>query len=161
MTPISSRVATRVSWSPLSGLKGVQPPLPFAQGPRAAPWRARPPSAPAPPPPRAASLPSVGQFPLRVTDPDGVRPGPAQSRCRTLGSLIPAPRSRRPRKPLGGGCFIQADTDTIVFHSVSPSPVMNPSYCAIAVVPMLALSSGSSSMIHHSHHTAFSPDIGV
>ena len=25
----SSRVATRVSWSPLSGLKGVQPPLPF------------------------------------------------------------------------------------------------------------------------------------
>ena len=28
-TPLSSRVATRVSWSPLSGLKGVQPPLPF------------------------------------------------------------------------------------------------------------------------------------
>ena len=25
-TPLSSRVATRVSWSPLSGLKGVQPP---------------------------------------------------------------------------------------------------------------------------------------
>ena len=24
-----ARVATRVSWSPLSGLKGVQPPLPF------------------------------------------------------------------------------------------------------------------------------------
>ena len=28
-TPPSSRVATRVSWSPLSGLKGVQPPLQF------------------------------------------------------------------------------------------------------------------------------------
>ena len=28
-TPLSSRVATRVSWSPLSGLEGVQPPLPF------------------------------------------------------------------------------------------------------------------------------------
>ena len=28
-TPPSSRVATRVSGSPLSGLKGVQPPLPF------------------------------------------------------------------------------------------------------------------------------------
>ena len=27
----SSRVATRVSWSPLSGLKGVQPPLPFGE----------------------------------------------------------------------------------------------------------------------------------
>ena len=26
-----SRVATRVSWSPLSGLKGVQPPLPFGE----------------------------------------------------------------------------------------------------------------------------------
>ena len=25
-TPLSSRVATRVSWSPLSGLKGVLPP---------------------------------------------------------------------------------------------------------------------------------------
>ena len=31
-TPLSSRVATRVSWSPLSGLKGVQPPLPFGHG---------------------------------------------------------------------------------------------------------------------------------
>ena len=30
-TPLSSRVATRVSWSPLSGLKGVQPPLPFGE----------------------------------------------------------------------------------------------------------------------------------
>ena len=29
--PVSSRVATRVSWSPLSGLKGVQPPLPFGE----------------------------------------------------------------------------------------------------------------------------------
>ena len=28
-TPLSSRVATRVSWSPLSGLPGVQPPLPL------------------------------------------------------------------------------------------------------------------------------------
>ena len=28
-TPLSSRVATRLSWSPLSGLKGVQPPLQF------------------------------------------------------------------------------------------------------------------------------------
>ena len=28
---ISSRVATRGSWSPLSGLKGVQPPLPFGE----------------------------------------------------------------------------------------------------------------------------------
>ena len=28
---LSSRVATRVSWSPLSGLKGVQPPLPFGE----------------------------------------------------------------------------------------------------------------------------------
>ena len=28
-TPLSSRVATRISWSPLGGLKGVQPPLPF------------------------------------------------------------------------------------------------------------------------------------
>ena len=26
-------VATRVSWSPLSGLKGVQPPLPFGEPP--------------------------------------------------------------------------------------------------------------------------------
>ena len=30
-TPLSSRVATLVSWSPLSGLKGVQPPLPFGE----------------------------------------------------------------------------------------------------------------------------------
>ena len=30
-TPLPSRVVTRVSWSPLSGLKGVQPPLPFGQ----------------------------------------------------------------------------------------------------------------------------------
>ena len=30
-TPLSSRVATRFSWSPLSGLKGVQPPLPFGE----------------------------------------------------------------------------------------------------------------------------------
>ena len=30
-TPLSSRVATRLSWSPLSGLKGVQPPLPFGR----------------------------------------------------------------------------------------------------------------------------------
>ena len=30
-TPLSSRVATRVSRSPLSGLKGVQPPLPFGE----------------------------------------------------------------------------------------------------------------------------------
>ena len=30
-TPLSSRVATRVSWSPLSGLKGVQPPLSFGE----------------------------------------------------------------------------------------------------------------------------------
>ena len=30
-TPLSSRVATRGSWSPLSGLKGVQPPLPFGE----------------------------------------------------------------------------------------------------------------------------------
>ena len=30
-TPLSSRVATRVSWRPLSGLKGVQPPLPFGE----------------------------------------------------------------------------------------------------------------------------------
>ena len=33
-SPRGTRVATRVSWSPLSGLKGVQPPLPF---PRANP----------------------------------------------------------------------------------------------------------------------------
>ena len=30
-TPHSSRVATRVSWRPLSGLKGVHPPLPFGE----------------------------------------------------------------------------------------------------------------------------------
>ena len=30
-TPLSSRIATRFSWSPLSGLKGVQPPLPFGE----------------------------------------------------------------------------------------------------------------------------------
>ena len=29
--PLSSRVATRISWCPLSGLKGVQPPLPFGE----------------------------------------------------------------------------------------------------------------------------------
>ena len=28
-TPLSSRVATRISWCPLSGLKGFQPPLHF------------------------------------------------------------------------------------------------------------------------------------
>ena len=31
MSLLFSRVATRVSWSPLSGLKGVQPPLPFGE----------------------------------------------------------------------------------------------------------------------------------
>ena len=30
-TPLSSQVATRISWSPLSSLKGVQPPLPFGE----------------------------------------------------------------------------------------------------------------------------------
>ena len=30
-TPLSSQVATRISWSPLSGLKGVEPPLPFGE----------------------------------------------------------------------------------------------------------------------------------
>ena len=30
-TPLSSRVATRVSWGPLSGFKGVQPPLQFGE----------------------------------------------------------------------------------------------------------------------------------
>ena len=30
-TPLSSRVATRISWSLLSGLKGVQPPLQFGE----------------------------------------------------------------------------------------------------------------------------------
>ena len=30
-TPLSSRVATRISWCPLSGLKGVQPPLHFSE----------------------------------------------------------------------------------------------------------------------------------
>ena len=30
-TPLSSRVATRISWSPLSGLKGVKPPLQFGE----------------------------------------------------------------------------------------------------------------------------------
>ena len=30
-TPLSSRVMTRISWSPLSGLKGVQPPLQFGE----------------------------------------------------------------------------------------------------------------------------------
>lgn len=38
-----------------------------------------------------------------MTDPEGVRPGPALGRCKGLGSAIPAPRSRRPRKPLEGG----------------------------------------------------------
>ena len=28
---LSSRATTRISWSPLSGLKGVQPPLPFGE----------------------------------------------------------------------------------------------------------------------------------
>ena len=36
-TPLSSRVATRGSWSPLSGLKGVQPPLPFGRPATATP----------------------------------------------------------------------------------------------------------------------------
>ena len=31
MSPLSSRVATRISWSPLSGLEGVKPPLQFGQ----------------------------------------------------------------------------------------------------------------------------------
>ena len=30
-TPLSSQVATRFSWSPLSGLKGVEPPLQFGE----------------------------------------------------------------------------------------------------------------------------------
>ena len=30
-TPLPSRVTTRISWSPLSGLKGVKPPLPFGE----------------------------------------------------------------------------------------------------------------------------------
>ena len=30
-TGTESRVATRLSWRPLSGLKGVQPPLPFGE----------------------------------------------------------------------------------------------------------------------------------
>ena len=30
-TPLSSPVATRVSWSPLRGLKGVQPPVKFGE----------------------------------------------------------------------------------------------------------------------------------
>ena len=30
-TPLSSQVATRISWSPLSGLKGVEPPLQFGE----------------------------------------------------------------------------------------------------------------------------------
>ena len=30
-TYLSSRVATRISWSPLSGLKGVKPPLEFGE----------------------------------------------------------------------------------------------------------------------------------
>ena len=30
-TALSSRAPTRISWSPLSGLKGVQPPLPFGE----------------------------------------------------------------------------------------------------------------------------------
>ena len=31
MTALSSRAATRISWSPLSGLKGVKPPLQFGE----------------------------------------------------------------------------------------------------------------------------------
>ena len=31
MTPLSSRVATRISWSPLSSLEGVKPPLQFGE----------------------------------------------------------------------------------------------------------------------------------
>ena len=31
MTPLSSQVETRISWSPLSALKGVKPPLPFGE----------------------------------------------------------------------------------------------------------------------------------
>ena len=31
MTPLSSRVATGISWSPLSGLKGVKPPVEFGE----------------------------------------------------------------------------------------------------------------------------------
>ena len=31
MTPLSSRVETHISWSPLSGLKGVKPPLQFGE----------------------------------------------------------------------------------------------------------------------------------
>ena len=30
-TPLSSRAATRISWSPLSGLKGVKPPVEFGE----------------------------------------------------------------------------------------------------------------------------------
>ena len=30
-TPLSSQVATRISWSPMSGLKGVEPPLQFGE----------------------------------------------------------------------------------------------------------------------------------
>ena len=30
-TPLSSRVATGISWSPLSGLKGVKPPVEFGK----------------------------------------------------------------------------------------------------------------------------------
>ena len=33
-TPLSSQVATRISWSPLSGLKGVEPPLQFGESTR-------------------------------------------------------------------------------------------------------------------------------
>lgn len=51
----------------------------------------------------SGSVPGLGKFPLSVTDPDGVRPSPAPSGCQELRSPIPAPRSRRPRKPLGGG----------------------------------------------------------
>ena len=36
-TPLSSRDATRVSWNPLSGFKGVQPPLPFGERTRDCP----------------------------------------------------------------------------------------------------------------------------
>jgi hypothetical protein len=45
----------------------------------------------------------LGKFPLPLTDLEGIRPSPATGRWKGLRSLSPAPRSRRPRKPLGGG----------------------------------------------------------
>ena len=38
-TPLSSQVATRISWSPLSGLKGVEPRLPMAPHSSTLDWR--------------------------------------------------------------------------------------------------------------------------